>query len=424
MSDLKARVPSYRKKKVGNRKYGCVSLLDGRGGRRDILLGTYGTKESKAEYARVIAEWLAADKRLHTTEAVNDITINELILAYLPHAERHYRHPDSTFTNELNDVKLSTRPLKALYGFTLAKDFGPLALKAVRDQMIRQPVTRKVKVVDPNTGKKKWTEKVLRIGLARGVVNQRIGRIRRLFKWGVENELVPPSVFQGLQAVSGLQRGRSDARETQPVRPVSIALVEETLPHVSPIVADMLRLQLLTGARSGEICLMRACDIDMTGPVWLYRPHHHKVAHRGFCRVIPLGPQAQEIVKRHLKTSVEAYLFSPRDTMEARWHRQRQERKSKVQPSQVDRKKKLPRRRPGERYQPAVICYAVRRACIKAGVQHWHPHQLRHTKATEIRREYGLDAARALLGQHGPQVTELYAELDQAKAVEVAWKLG
>jgi integrase len=57
-------------------------------------------------------------------------------------------------------------------------------------------------------------------------------------------------------------------------------------------------------------------------------------------------------------------------------------------------------------------------------VQHWHPHQLRHTKATEIRREYGLDAARALLGQHGPQVTELYAELDQAKAVEVAWKLG
>jgi integrase len=424
MSDLKARVPSYRKKKVGNRKYGCVSLLDGRGGRRDILLGIYGTKESKAEYARVIAEWLAADKRLHTTEAVNDITINELILAYLPHAERHYRHPDSTLTNELNDMKLSMRPLRALYGFTLAKDFGPLALKAVRDQMIRQPVTRKVKVVDPNTGKKKWTEKVLRIGLARGVVNQRIGRIRRLFKWGVENELVPPSVFQGLQAVSGLQRGRSDARETQPVRPVSIALVEETLPHVSPIVADMLRLQLLTGARSGEICLMRACDIDMTGPVWLYRPHHHKVAYRGFCRVIPLGPQAQEIVKRHLKTSVEAYLFSPRDTMEARWHRQRQERKSKVQPSQVDRKKKLPRRRPGERYQPAVIGYAVRRACIKAGVQHWHPHQLRHTKATEIRREYGLDAARALLGQHGPQVTELYAELDQAKAVEVARKLG
>src|SRR5438132_884618 len=147
MSDLKARVPSYRKKKVGNRKYGCVSLPDGLGGRRDVLLGTYSTKESKAEYARVITEWLAADRRLPQTRgtfragAASDLTINELILAFLPHAERHYRHPDGRPTSELEDVKLSIRPLKALYGFTCARDFGPLALKAIRDQMIRQPIT-------------------------------------------------------------------------------------------------------------------------------------------------------------------------------------------------------------------------------------------------------------------------------------------
>ena len=214
------------------------------------------------------------------------------------------------------------------------------------------------------------------------------------------------------------------SRETQPVWPVSIALVEETLPHLSPTIADMLRLQLLTGARSGEICLMRACDIDMTGVVWLFRPTRHKVAHRGFGRVIPLGPKAQEIVKRYLKPRVDAYLFSPRETMEAFRRKQRQERKTKVQPSQMCRKKKRPRRAPGERYNPRAICNAITVACRRAGVQHWHPHQLRHTKATEIRREYGLDAARALLGQHGPQVTELYAELDEAKAVEVARKLG
>jgi integrase len=205
---------------------------------------------------------------------------------------------------------------------------------------------------------------------------------------------------------------------------VSIALVEETLPHLSSTIADMLRIQLLTGARSGEICLMRACDIDMTGSVWLYRPHHHKVAHRGFGRVIPLGPQAQEIVKGYLKPRVDAYLFSPRDTMEAFRQKQRKERKTKVQPSQKYRRKKHPRRFPGERYNPRAICHAITIACRRAGVDHWHPHQLRHSKATEVRREYGLDAARALLGQHGPQVTELYAELDQTKAVEVARKLG
>jgi hypothetical protein len=233
MSNLKAQVPSYRKKKVGNRKYGCVSLPDGLGRRRDILLGTYGTKESKAEYARVITEWLAADRRLPQTRgtfragAASDLTINELILAFLPHAERHYRHADGTATSELEDVKLSMRPLKALYGLTLAKDFGPLSLKACPEQMIRQPITRKVKVVDPATGKKEWREKLLRIGLARGVVNQRIGRIRRLFKWAVENELVPPSVLQGGQRNTSVSKShRTGLLRLSPGHPARCRFVE------------------------------------------------------------------------------------------------------------------------------------------------------------------------------------------------------
>ncbi len=54
----------------------------------------------------------------------------------------------------------------------------------------------------------------------------------------------------------------------------------------------------------------------------------------------------------------------------------------------------------------------------------WHPHQLRHTKATEIRREFGLDAARATLGQKSLGMADEYAELDMGKAEEVAWRLG
>jgi hypothetical protein len=60
----------------------------------------------------------------------------------------------------------------------------------------------------------------------------------------------------------------------------------------------------------------------------------------------------------------------------------------------------------------------------KVFVPHWHPHQLRHTKATEIRREAGLDAARAVLGHRSPKVTEVYAEIDVNKAAEVMAKLG
>src|SRR5262249_51182569 len=41
--------------------------------------------------------------------------------------------------------------------------------------------------------------------------------IKRVFRWAVENELVAASAYQALAAVSGLQRGRSVARDTEPI---------------------------------------------------------------------------------------------------------------------------------------------------------------------------------------------------------------
>src|SRR5258708_35200555 len=102
MSDRKYRVPSYRWKKSNGRKYGCVSLPDGLGGRRDILLGAYGSKESRAEYARVISEWEAAGRKLPRSVGAADITINELLLAFWPYAQNHYRDADGETTSELD----------------------------------------------------------------------------------------------------------------------------------------------------------------------------------------------------------------------------------------------------------------------------------------------------------------------------------
>ncbi|MFL5242532.1 MAG: tyrosine-type recombinase/integrase [Gemmataceae bacterium] len=419
-----SQVPKYRLKKVHNRTYAAVTLPDGAGGRRDILLGQHGTPESRAAYARAIAEWEASNHTLPHFETTNDLTLNELMARYWQHAENYYRHADGAPTNEQLDLRLAFRPLKAMYGHTPACKFGPLALKAIREQLITQPITTKIKNIDPATGKKVWIEKTLRVGLARGVINQRINRIRRLFRWGVENELVPSSVLEGLRAVKGLQRGRTAARETAKVRPVSVALVEDTLPHLSSTVADMVRIQLATGMRSGEVVIIRACDIDMTGPVWIYKPTRHKMEYQGFERVVALGPKAQEIIKRYLKSNTEAYLFSPHDSILAFRQRLRKERKSPVQPSQVCRAKPNPNRKPGDRYEVRALAHAVRRACDKHGLDPWHPHQLRHTKATEIRREFGLDAARATLGHHGPAITNHYAELDAGKIMEVARKLG
>src|SRR5262249_12741877 len=115
------RFPSYRCKKVHGREYACVSLPDGLGGRRDILLGRYGTRESRIEYSRVIAEWQAGDRRWPQWVPATDIPINELLVAFLPYAERHYRHADGPPTAELRDMKVTLGPLKELYGLRPAR---------------------------------------------------------------------------------------------------------------------------------------------------------------------------------------------------------------------------------------------------------------------------------------------------------------
>jgi integrase len=193
---------------------------------------------------------------------------------------------------------------------------------------------------------------------------------------------------------------------------------------------------------------MRGRDLDISGKIWQYKPEHHKTAHRGHQRVIAIGPRAQEVLKSWLKTDLQAYLFSPAERMAAHRIELRKKRKTKVQPSQRDRSKRHPRKEPGDRYctlsygraitygiekaNAAAACEACQdkkaadrcEACQSKTIPHWSPHRLRHTAATFIRKEFGLDAARAVLGHRTPAVTEVYAELDAGKAIEVAEKVG
>jgi integrase len=398
---------------------------------RDHYLGRWGTAGAKLAYERLVAEWLAHGRNL---PSANGLTVNELIAAFWAWAQKHYRRPDGTPTNEVTDYKLSLRPLKHLYGGTLANDFGPLAMQAVRELMVQG-------YTHPKHGPQP--------ALARGVVNQRIGRVRRMFKWATANELTPAKVYHGLLAVTGLQRGRSDARETDAVKPVPIPFVDAILPYLRPQVAAMVRLQLETGMRPGEVVIMRGIDLDTSGTVWLYRPSAHKTDYRGHHRVVTIGPKGQAILRPWLRLNVEEFLFSPREAVEDQHAERRQNRRSQITPSQaVRRRKHKPSRNPADRYSTQSYGRPVTRGidlanrvracdacktkapadwcddCRSHTVPHWHPHQLRHTKATEIRRVAGLDAARAVLGHRSPVVTEVYAELDLAKAAEVMAKIG
>ena len=203
------------------------------------------------------------------------------------------------------------------------------------------------------------------------------------------------------------------------------AFVEATLPYVRPQVAAMARLQRLTGMRPGEVVIMRTCDLDISGNIWVYTPHRHKTEHQGRERKIPIGPQARAILQEWLRTDLAAYLFSPKEAMGEQRAERRRNRKTPMTPSQRARqRKRRPQRCPGDHYTNRSYQRAVRVACRRAGVPHWHPNQLRHNFATLIRKEYGVDTARAVLGHSSPAITEVYAERDLSQAMAAVERFG
>jgi integrase len=381
---------------------------------RDVYCGRFGTAECQANYHRTIAEWVANGRRSiagpdeDASAGPEDLTINEVLLAYLHHADVYYVKNGKPTTEPVN-IRLALRPLRQLYGDTLAREFGPLRLKTVRQAMIDS-------------------------GLCRSEINKRVRHIVRAFKWAVGEEMVPSSTHHGLKAVSGLRRGRADVRESEPVKPVPDAFVAAIRPHVSRQVWAMVQLQRLSGMRPGEVCIMRTIDVDTSGRVWIYTPETHKTEHHGRERRIYLGPAAQEVLRPWLRPELTAYLFQPREAEAERHAKQRENRRTRVQPSQQDRRRRRPRKAPGERYTTGTYSQAIgygiagaNRAIRKAGgdeIPDCHANQLRHNAGTRLRREFGLDTARAVLGHSTPVVTEVYAELDGAKAAEAMERVG
>ena len=283
----KPRIPSYSLHKPSGR---ARVILNG----QHLWLGKYGSEESLERYNRLVAELVAspAAKALRQNQkwstagsAAGSITITELCAAYLGHAETWYVK-DGKPTNQLPHVKQHLRILRNLYGSLPVDEFGPLALQAIQAHLVDR-------------------------GLSRVGVNARIGGIKRIFKWGVAQELVPGRVYQDISCVSGLRKGRTPAPECEPIGPVADAVVLAILPELSPVVADMVQFQRLTGARPGEVCILRPRDVDRSEEVWVYMPASHKTEHHDRDRVVYIGPQAQEILRPYLQRPADAYCFSP-----------------------------------------------------------------------------------------------------------------
>jgi len=247
-----------------------------------------------------------------------------------------------------------------------------------------------------------------------------------MFRWAAAEELIEAKIPQALSMVTGLRRGRTDAKEMAPVLPVDDAIVEATLKRLPAVVGDMVRLQRLTGMRPAEVCMVMPCDVNREGDVWEYRPMHHKTQHHGRERVIFLGPQSQGVLLRYLARDAQAHCFRPRDSEEKRRAAATANRKTPLSCGNVrgSNRRRKPKRSAGERYTTDSYRRAIHRACDKAGVERWSPNRLRHSKATEVRAKFGLEGAQVVLGHASADITQVYAERDATLGTRIAREIG
>ena len=273
-------------------------------------------------------------------------------------------------------------------------------------------------------------------GYTRQTVNKYICYIKQCFDYGALRDYFDESIADFLRRVPQLKKGRTTAPDQRRGKPVDLSVMLSVLPHLSPVVADMVRIQYLCGMRPGEVCNMRWCDIDegvvvsSSSPgTWRYIPFTHKTENRNCLLQKPINKEAQEILEQDYiavkRAAPESFLFSPADTMRIRNEKLRKNRKTlnkrgEVQPSHKNRKKKNPKRAPGLQYTVCSYRNAIRSVCIRVGLPVFTPHQVRHSSATVVRRVHGLDGAQALLGHSDAKTTEIYAELDFERAVSAS----
>ncbi len=353
----------------------CPHKASGRGyatdplSKKEVYFGVYGSAECEQAYGRWLLDLLARRREVASgTPPGSKVRLRDLCEDFMAYARARYaKHGKQT--SEVGSCRRICDLAVKLYGSELVGDFGPRKFKAVRSTLIAN---------EPP--------------LARGYVNRQMGRLVEVFRWGVEMELVEPAVLHVLREVAPLERGRTPCPEEQKVTPVSLEIVQRSLEVARPKLAQMIRLQLAASMRPVEVCIMRLCDIDQSSLPWLYIPWTHKTEHRDRQRRIQLGPQARAVLEPLLRYKPSSWLFPGH-----------------------------PRTKP---LNENTYSISIARLCKRHGIPHWFPLQLRHTGLTLVRRAYGLEGSQVIAGHADADVTQVYAERDEALARKIAEEIG
>jgi integrase len=413
------RLPSYRRHSSGQARV----TLNG----RTYYLGPFGSKESRQAYDRLISEYLAGGRQLSFGVEPAQLTVVQCLADYLVWAKDHYGIGKNS---EYHRIKYALRILRSLYGDLSAAEFGSLQFKACREKFASELVQHKPlkkpsakdkvgrkpkKPIEPKPPRKR----------SRQYVNAQMKRILRFFKWLAAEGKFPTANFEAMKLVAGLKAGKCNLPEAKRILPVEDKVVDATIPCLPPIVADMVRLQRLLGCRPSEVCMLRPGMIDRSKDVWEARLDAHKTAHHGLDRTLYIGPKAQAVLLPYLLRDANAFCFDPSEGERKRRHEKHEARTTPLnQGNRPGSKKAKTKRRVGNHYSVHAYARAISRAAETVGVEHWAPNQLRHSAATKVRKEFGIEAAQVTLGHSQIGTTQVYAERDKSLAIRVAKEIG
>lgn len=354
------------------------------GSKKPVPLGRDFVAAEQA-YKRWCAEYLSRSTQ-QPVPVPEGCTVASLVNSFLAWADTEYVKRGKR-TSEVLCLEQACRPLVQLYGDTKAAAFGPKALKTVRDEF-------------------------LKLGWAREHVNEQVQRVRRVFRWGVEQEAVPLEVLLRLKTVFPLRKGRTKAAEKKEAVPVPLDVLEATLPYLKPRWRAMVEVHLCGAMRAQDVVVLRPVDLDRTTPEWLYTPSEYKTEHleEDVPRRIWLGPRAQEALAPWLETTAPyEWLFPSKG----------KGRHAGMGPGHLTVS--------GYR---ALIRAALRRANRERAAKgleplpHWYPLQVRRAALTRLKTEVSAEAAQAMGGHRQMSTTDIYTRRMDALAREAARRFG
>jgi integrase len=348
---------------------------------KSVYHGKHGTVDSQVRYARWVESLDLEPKVAAPVGSIKALAddYREQVASLLSKDEQR------AFRANLDEL------CKA-YGNLAPDKFGPLDLKRLREVWIRRD-------------------------LARQTINKLVGRIRRVFRWGVSEGRVNPMTLAALEAVDDLKSGRTTAKDYEDVPPVPLRDLAATLKQLAPRYAAMVRFQYYVGCRPGEVCRLKASELHrgtvkvgkrtvrLQEGVWAFTPTTHKNLLKGKSLVYLVGPRAQKAIAAYLRS--EGYLFSPKESWAEQFKR---------------RRKRSPRL--GDHYRTDTYYHAVAKACELAGVPVWGVGRLRHSFASRLDRIAGIAATSTAMGHASIATTEIYAERNIRQAADLAARHG